>query len=315
MKKILTIVLCLLLLTGCAQVYEGPTETVYVLGEVNRTLTVFGGEFINQERTVYAYDIYGRVAQTMEYWNGEERNKTVYTYDDHGNLLREEYYSLSGWFPKRTQQTFYTYDEQDRLTSMIYEFGGKKETEHRYAYDDETNSRTTFYFDSVTIETFDENGELVHREYRNSDGTELVEYTLRPDGQPQSTRHIEADGREYTRHFEYDDRGECIAMTTEEAGVFTEDYRYRYEYDDQGRKLRKVEVTGGIQAEMYRWEYDDTVRSVTIWHQGGKSDTIRYDDAGREIERISYDSKTGEAALIYTYAYRPIQVPAKEETP
>lgn len=313
MKRMIAFLLCVLLLTGCAQVYEGPTETVWVVSETTKEQITF--DLVRQERVVYAYDIYGRVAQTMEYWNEEERNKTVYTYDDHGNLLREEYYSLSGWFPKRRQQTFYTYDEQDRRTSMIYEFGGKTETEHRYAYDDEANTRTTTYFGSVTIETFDENGNLERKEYRNSDGTELTEYTLRPDGQPMTARYIEVDGRDYTRHLEYDEHGECIAMTTEEAGVFTEDYRYRYEYDDQGRKLRKVELTGSAEIELTRWEYDDLNRSVTIWTQGERDTTIRYDDAGREIERISYDSKTGEAAIIYTYAYRPIQVPAKEETP
>lgn len=311
MKKLIAIFLCVLLLTGCAQTYEGPTETVYVLSETTKEYTDFN--YGRHERVVYAYDIYGRVAQTMEYRDGEENNKTVYTYDDRGNLLREEYYSLTGWFPKRHQQTFYTYDEQDRLTSMIYEFGGKKETEHRYAYDDEENSRTTFYFDSVTVETFDENGDLVRKESRYSDGYELAEYTLRPDGQPMTVRYIEADGRDYTCHFEYDDHGERIARTVEENGVLVEDYRYRYEYDDQGRKLRMLELTGGTEIEMTRWEYDDLNRTLTVWHRGEKDTTIRYDDAGREIERISYDSKTGEAALIYTYTYRPIQVPATGE--
>lgn len=313
MKKMIAFLLCLLLLSGCAQVYEGPTETVWVVSETTKEYA--GSYYGHPERAVYAYDVYGRVAQTMEYRDGEESNKTVYTYDDHGNLLREEYYSLSGWFPKRTQQTFYTYDEQDRRTSMIYEFGGETESEHHYAYDDEANTRTTTYFGSVTVETFNENGELVRKESRNSDGTVVEEYTLRPDGQPKTARFIEVDGRDYTCHLEYDDHGELIAMTTKNGSVFTENYRYRFEYDDRGRKLRKVELVGSAETELTRWEYDDRDRSVTIWTQGERDTTIRYDDAGREIERILYDSKTGEAAMIYTYTYRPIQVPAKEETP
>ena len=314
MKKLIALFLCILLLTGCARTYEGPTETVWVLGESTKEYMAF--TYGRLERVVYAYDIYGRVAQTMEFRDGEKENKTVYTYDDHGNLLREEYYSLGGWFPKRTQQTFYTYDERDRVTSMVYEFMGENEFEHRYTYDDETGTRTTTYINAVLMETFDEHGNLLRKESIDGDGLRYVqEYTLREDGKILTERIIETDGRTYTHHFEHDEQGECIAMTTEENGVFTEVYRYRCEYDEQGRKVRTVELIDGAEFEVSRREYDDSNHSVTIYLRGEKSDTVRYDGNGREVERFIYDSKTGEVSLHYTYTYRTIQVPAEKEEP
>lgn len=312
MKKILAIFLCILLLTGCAQVYEGPTETVYVLSETNRTITVFGGEFINEERTVYAYDIYGRVAQTMEYWNGEENRKTVNTYDERGNLIRVEYYSLGGWFPKRYHTTEHTYDEQDRCIATV-EDDNDQRFETRYTYDDETNSRTTYGQDSVMVETFDENGHLLRKEVQDSEGYFLAEYTRRPDGAPLTERVLETDGREYTNYYEYDEYGECIAHIQEENGVRTETYRCVHEYDTQGRKIRTIELTDGTRVVLGSWVYDDIERTKTFYDEGSKDMMLRYDAEGREIERLDYDSKTGEVAIRTTRTYRPIQVPATGE--
>lgn len=315
MKRMIALFLCLLLLTGCAQVYEGPTETVYVLGEVKRITTPFGDEDSRtEERTVYAYDIYGRVAQTLEYRDGEENRKTVNTYDDRGNLIREEYYSMGGWFPKCYHTTEYTYDEQNRCITTV-EDNNKERFETRYTYDDEANSRTTYGQDSVCVETYDENGFLLRKEGYDSQGDFLVEYTRRPDGEPLTEHTVEPGGKEYTYYFEYDDQGGRVAEFLEENGVRTETYRCSYEYDEQGRVLRTIELTGGVRQNHGSWEYDDIERTKTFYLDGKKNIMYRYDAEGREIERISYDENTGAETIHTTRTYRPIQVPAEEETP
>ena len=74
MKKLLSIILCILLLSGCAATYDGPTESKYVLTEytVTHYYAFFDwAEEVYTSREVYAYDIYGNRVRTMGYRDGE----------------------------------------------------------------------------------------------------------------------------------------------------------------------------------------------------------------------------------------------------
>ena len=133
MKKLIALTLCILLLAGCAPAtYDGPTVEKAVISEFIREHHQLPIGHVDTERIVYAYDIYGNLARTIEYHNGTETDKTVFTYDDRGNLLTETRYSLGGLFPRRTSSVEYTYDEQDRITCERYSQGTQTVIEYRY---------------------------------------------------------------------------------------------------------------------------------------------------------------------------------------
>ena len=79
MKKLLSLLLCILLLCGCAATYDGPTKTVPRLTEY--TVDHYYAFFDTEEhhytnRTVYAYDIYGNRVREMEYRDDELQSVT-----------------------------------------------------------------------------------------------------------------------------------------------------------------------------------------------------------------------------------------------
>ena len=85
MKKLLSILLGILLLSGCAATYDGPTRTVPQLTEytVSHYYAFWGNEEVHyRDRTVYAYDIYGNRVREMEYRDNELQIVTNLKYDD-----------------------------------------------------------------------------------------------------------------------------------------------------------------------------------------------------------------------------------------
>ena len=187
MKKFLALILCLLLLSGCAATYDGPTTTVPRLTEytVDHYYAFSDTEEVHYtNRTVYAYDIYGNLVKSMDYRDDELQSVTNRKYDDRGNEISDVYWDHSGWLPKYEGRTEQTYDEQDRQTSYIhYNFWGRQDSGSWYTYDDEARTRT-WNNDSGDTQTtwFDEEG----REVRSVSG-------------------------EYETVFHYDDRGNCIS--------------------------------------------------------------------------------------------------------
>ena len=67
MKKLISLLLCLLLLTGCAETYDGPTESKAVLSSIQTTYYDPTGGDSQYSRTDYAYDIYGNQVMELEY--------------------------------------------------------------------------------------------------------------------------------------------------------------------------------------------------------------------------------------------------------
>ena len=128
MKKLLSLLLAVLLLSGCSATYDGPTVEKTVPVEFIREDNQITTGHADNERTVYAYDIYGNMVRSVEYHNGKESSRTDFTYDQRGNLLSRTSYSLGGWFSRRTGSVEFEYDEQDRIIAEIYE-------ENRYVWE------------------------------------------------------------------------------------------------------------------------------------------------------------------------------------
>ncbi len=312
MKKLLALALCILLLAGCAATYDGPTAEKSVPVEFIQEHHQVTTGHVDTERTVYAYDLYGNMVQSLEYRNEKEHSRTDFTYDERGNLLSRTSYALGGWFPKRTGSAEFTYDDQNRITAEIY-----ADAKYEYIFDDEARTCTKLQNGTViAVTTYDEFGNVLSKKSFNC-GVEwhLEEYTRDDQGQILWSRTTDSSGLDITHRSEFDDHGNRIYYEKTENGIRTEQH-YSYEYDDLGRPVREFELRDGVPVEIYRWEYLDKNGSYTLWRDGCRSYTRRYDAEGNEIETSHYVNKTDYVGIREVTVYGTIQVSAEGgETP
>ena len=242
MKKLLSLLLAVLLLSGCAAGYDGPTAEKSVPAEFIREHHQPTTGHVDTERIVYAYDIYGNMVRSVEYRNGRESSRTDFTYDERGNLLTRTDYSLGDWFPKRTGSAEFVYDEQDRIIAEIYDH-----SRYDYIFDDEARTCTKLEGSTVmSVTTYDEFGNVLSEKTFNCGTQWHLEECIRDDkGELLLSRTTDSTGLDITNRSEKDDHGNTIFHETVENGVRTERH-YSYEYDDQGRLLREFELRDGV---------------------------------------------------------------------
>lgn len=316
MKKLLALLLCLPLLCSCAPAaYDGPTRTEWVISEFTKESHSLYYDHVDTERTVYSYDIYGNLAQTLFYRNGVQTLKTVFTYDDRGNLLTKEEYNLRGWFPRRNSRAEFTYDDQNRMTSQAFDQSGSY-TEIQYLYDDETNTHTQLTGGEVTmVSVYDDSGNQLSCKSITGDSWHLDEYTRDDRGRLLTQHTTNSDGFDQRSRVEYDDHGSTVLWERITNGIRTVT-RDEYEYDDRGRPVRQFRLTDTSRMLVCRWEYLDEHGSYTLYDPDGPPNmTVTYDARGNQIGLIHYISGTDQVGIRETTTYIPIQVPTKEGTP
>lgn len=283
MKKLLPLLLCVLLLAGCATTYDGPTEMRSVLSEMESYyFDEKNGDASVFSRTEFAYDIYGNRALWIDYVDDEAVSRTVSKYDEAGRLIKRTDYDLGGWFPRRVSATSYTYDDQGRMTSSVHDDGTIT-----YTYDDQAHTLTTTLSDGTYMVQYqNEQGWAVRAEafFANGD-TSSEEFDRREDGQPLAVRYYENG---------------VLETVTE------------YTYDDQGRVLTMSETTGGETKTVLRYEYGDDYE--TMYHADGSHTYTGYHEDGTVQSRMDVD-KNGIVTSQIIYRYTEIRVPAdgKEE--
>lgn len=289
MKKLISLLLCILLLSGCAAVYDGPTESKFVLSRIETTYFGPSAEDSQYQRTEYAYDIYGNQSMELQYQirSGDEEDephlKTVRTHDEHGNCIRQRQYDVSGLFPRKLVDIRYEYDEQGRMTAHH----DKLEPQFSWTavYDDEARTMTCTYPHAVSVSWFDEHGWTIRQETTFENGeTSAIINEFRSDGQRISTRYLESGG--ITLHsYTYDDQGRVLTMSeTTEAGT---ELLFRYEY-----------------GEKHTIQYNsDGTKIVTSYNDDGSPHYFYHTDSA---DRITMDGM---------YRYTEIQVPAQEVSP
>lgn len=218
MKKLLALLLCIVLLSGCAATYDGPTESRSLLSRIQ---TVYSdAEEPRYQQTDYSYDIYGNLSVIQAYRIHDSEGswtdpylKTVRTYDENGNCIRQRQYDVSGWLPKKLVDVRYTYDDLGRMTSATHSKDLSWDN-FTVVYDDEARTQTTAYADSTQIDHLDEQGRIVRTEIT----TESGEHTLRT--------------------YAYDDQGRILSTTQTAGGAeavtryeYGENYQIRYDPD------------------------------------------------------------------------------------
>lgn len=291
MKKLISLLLCLLLLTGCAATYDGPTESKAVLSQILTTHydpetgdSLYG-------RTDYAYDIYGNQSMELEYGTRSHEEaekphlKTLRSFDENGNIIRQRQYDVSGLFPKKLVDVRYEYDDQGRLTATTHRPGEAWDNDTT-VYDDEARTRTYTGHNGTAIDYMNELGWVIRTEQVFADGRAvLTEYDRRPDGQIEVMREFE--------------NGELTTTLV-------------YTYDDQGRVLTITQTTAAGTALLFRYEYPDGC--MIQYNSDGTKIVTSYNDDGTIHYRYFTDS-THHITQDVMYYYTEIQVPAKEETP
>ena len=306
MKKLICLLLCALLLTSCAQSYDGPTETVRVLSETATThyFRDLGTESFTQ-RTVYAYDIYGNAAQELSYTGDEATHKITRTYDPAGNLLDERLYSRDGWFWKRSYRIESEYDDRNLLTSRTVHSG--RTYTYTYTYDELGRPLTEDLDGSLRIYAYDDQG---HTENLAHDTGDIVVSRYGSDGFLLRKEHTGADGTHWLQEYTRRSDGQVETSRTYENGVLTASEAYTY--DDQGRPLTWTATEDGETTLLYRWEYGENYE--TQFFSDGSYTTTDFNEDGtpRARQKVSADDTVLELTL---YRYTQIQVPAKEESP
>lgn len=285
MKKFIILVLSVLLLAGCAETYDGPTEGVLRLTEYYVSSRYYFSEETSEKRTTYAYDVHGNRVQETHYDEGELTGIRKLRYDDRGNEISETVWDYSGWIPYIDRRVKQTYDDRDRvLTYTNYDMWGRKTGESTYTYDDEANTTR----------------------WENGDGDWVIYYY---DEDGRHLRSVTRDG--YETVYSYDERGNRIGWVDTKDGVLFG--AYEAGFDEQNRQIwgkRYDENRQMISQTAY--SYEDGEQTVTIGKTDGGKRVEYYAEDGRLELVEDYDSR-GELTMIQHYIYREIRVPADGE--
>ena len=288
MKKLLSLLLCILLLAGCAPTtYDGPTESAWVITQSNSTMfDLYSGQSSTRLRTD-SYDSFGNLVCTMYYTNGELTGEHRLSYDDRGNCTRYTIWDPAGLIARPIVRTDYTYDGQNRVLTSTYRTGlGFKTGGDTYTYDDEANTVTW-------VGTYD-----TQTKYLNENGDPIRIVTI-----------SHAAGMEMETLYEYDELGRNVKTIHYQDGVLA--YTVLTSYDDQGRMVKNIsyDVNGTaiygstvVYGENTVTTLDlDGYRSVEILRPDGLVETMEnFDPDGKLLSRTDY-------------TYQQIRIPAKEE--
>lgn len=284
MKKLIAIILCLLLLAGCAETYDGPTELKSVRDSREENYMDEDGNIYETLWEEYSYDIYGNLATVIESRDDEPTLRTVYRYYEDGTKKSETQYDLTGWFPRMILHAKYTYDDQGRQTSLVQWFGWEK-GEQFTTYDDENHTVTTEFTDGRTVVYLDAEGRALRSESEYPNGsTGLIEH-------------------------EYRDRAHIVRYY--ENGVL--DFVSENIYDEQGRVLEWYQTSDGQRKLVWRYEYGEGYE-ICYDETTGRATTTGYNDDGT-VKAIVETDENDQIIRHVIYRYTDIRVPAEEETP
>lgn len=281
MKKLTALILAIVLLAGCAQTYDGPTETVTVL---TAREMVQDGE---SRRTVMAYDLYGNCVTTKYYSDGDLTGVHERTFDEMGRQLSETRTDHSGLFPSRLSRTETTYDDQGRVLTEVYlDSSGREQERTEYSYDGNTVTKTIYPSALVSTSHYDDSG-LLLRTVREDTGMETV----------------------YT----YDENGNRTASHTYLNGTL--DARSEWTCDESGRILSYCAYgADGARTDHYTCAYDDDARTMTQTTSDGTRRVERYDADGNLLYAEGYDA-SGNLTMTQTSVYEDIQIAIREVAP
>lgn len=157
--------------------------------------------------------------------NGDDISvKEAYHYDSEGNWVSVNAFN---------QSFEYTYDEQLRLLTETYVYGGSRCGSVEYTYDEEGRLCSEVGYSEYGAEVdvrydYDEEGRLIEK--TDGDTTRLFRY----DEEGRLIEETEKDNEVFFKRYEYDQNGNLVKETYRYSST-DELVTHRYEYDKNGR--------------------------------------------------------------------------------
>lgn len=264
LMSILSVLLCLILLTGCADakpaettepelpaetqpVTQAPTteptepEPVYELQTVYLCVQELlhnyeGGDFLKG----YTYDEYGRATEYFQIKpDGTRGSVTEYSYDENGKQIESRTGGLV---------TTMAYDESGRMISKISAYEGEIRSEYYFVYDEAgfviEETRIERYSDEVTYTftmTYDENHtQATIEQFKNGEPNGVTTETYNVDGQVLTSTVHDANGNwKRTTTWTYDEEGKLLQEGNYSRSETQADYMTIYTYDENGLLISK----------------------------------------------------------------------------
>lgn len=288
MKKLLSLTLALLLLSGCAPAaYDGPTKSAWVLTEY--TTTFFPTEYFEGSTsvTIQTYDARGNLVLTRNYDDGELSREYKFRYNDQGHVTSRVIWDHDGLIPLPDSRDSYTYDDLNRPLTITHRNGfGIKTGSEAYTYDDTAN--TIHWEGTYGTQT----------QYLNENGSPI-----------RITGTSKSSGIQTETTYEYNAQGLPVKITDYIDGSLTSTMEYRY--DDQGRTLEYIlRDPNGTISSRSTYVYEEN--TVTILGMDG-SKTIKTLRPDGQPEREESYYADGTRQTLTEYTYQQIQIPANRE--
>jgi YD repeat-containing protein len=211
----------------------------------------------------------------------------VYTYDEEGNLMRQEV-----TYNETLMAYDYTYDANNNLIHAEYTDEGVVVAVHDYAYDENGLIIRESYQEGDVVHydyenSYDDNGNLIKSEFKTPDGDHVytytyndegnlvnehgtalneywynIDYTYNADGQLMQKVYTDNEEDSYTADYAYDNAGNCIKEETNYSNggkeVFTQ------EYDANGNVTKEMLTASDGSVTSVEWQYALTYLTIDV---------------------------------------------------
>jgi hypothetical protein len=236
----------------------------------------------NNNKTMYEYDNYGNLISEIHYFHGVKSSKSEWFYDEFGNETAEIDYDWNAtsnkWIEYSKKEYIYTYSSNKNQVSYIY-----------HTWDKTTGTWVNGYKWEYTYDSLENKALYVYYKWNGTSNNWLESGTNDQyiyDGNGNVLSHVESvvygTTTEYSKaEYTYDSNGELILMLyyTQSSGIWVSDGRVEYTYDSNGNLLiadggsGKNENGGSANKEEYR--YDDSGNLIlcigSVWERTSKS--------------------------------------------
>ncbi|MDD7718567.1 MAG: DNRLRE domain-containing protein [Eubacteriaceae bacterium] len=254
---------------------------------------------VKTETTVKGYETLNKESGVVDI----KENETItvnYTYDSHDNVLKA--ISSDG------EESIYTYDEENNMTSEKIVNEGITTTDAEYSYDADGNVTETVDYVADTLEKHsyaqgEGNGTQSYSGRETRSTLEKIEDNNRTSGEHQITGLIEENEYVYSKNSnelnvtvkdkiknttsvteEYDSMGRVVK--SDENGNITLN-----EYDFMGRLTKSTVSHTGAETSITTYSYDDNGAVISESQSGGTTRAYSYDSRNRKVS----ETVTGSA--------------------
>lgn len=250
--------------------------------------------------TVNTLDENGNIVDTVSYTDGVKSSETVFTYDDHDNLL-----TRADETGKVFSENEYVYDDAGRITSETgYFYSGDEKTQDHvieYTYDDthdlavkevvtnqygvETTER-----DFDTLAADDEYIETITTSTEDSEDDVIVYHKRVADD---NTTYYLGQGSEVTT--EYDEHGNMTKQSGKDALMGNFEQTFENGYDENGNLVSIKSMYNGD--EGYTIEYTYDYQSNLVYDPAVDMMDVETTDADSESEEEPADNDNATGSV------------------